>query len=416
VNDQPAGSIIRRRLRYVPVVLTAWAIFLVLVSILPALSGFFTWGEAVRMTLNQWFPWVALSPFLLWFTLRFPIERGGSRWRIPAHLIVALASIFLCAWLSRYLIAPSGPPFRRDLGEGTNAPAPFQNPGPDRDRNDFAGGPPRDWERGQARPFRQWRGAPGWPPPVWERARFNIPICVTMLSLCHALAYFRRSQQRDRRALELEAQLGQARLQALRMQLHPHFLFNTLNSIATLVEANPPGAREMIGSLGQMLRLSLDSGPRPEVPLEQEWEFLECYLEIERIRFGDRLQVKLELGPGVGGALVPTFILQPLAENAIRHGIEPASSPGTIEIRAERGGGVLFLSIRDTGPGLGKGGLEQAAPKGIGLANTRARLQSHYPGRHRFTIRNGPGGGCLVELELPFHTEPMPAAGVSQES
>jgi hypothetical protein len=405
LNDQQlAGSTTPRRLYHFLVALAAWSVFLVLVSTLPVLSGFFTWGDAVRITVNQWLPWIVLSPLLLWFTLRFPIERGGSRWRIPAHLLVGLGSVLLCAWLSRYIIGPIRPPLGRDLPNWTNVPPPFQNPLPHADRNDFRG-PPPDREGG---PFRQ-------PPPVFARARFNIPICVTMLSLCHAFAYFRRSQQRDRQALELEAQLGQARLQALRMQLHPHFLFNTLNSIATLVEADPQGAREMIGSLGQMLRLSLDSGPKPEVPLEQELEFLECYLEIERIRFGDRLQVKLELGPGVGAALLPTFILQPLVENAIRHGIEPALSPGTIEIRAERAGGLLSISIEDTGKGLGDDVFEKSAQKGIGLANTRARLQSHYPDRHRFSIRKAPGGGCLVELEVPFHTEPMPAAGVSQE-
>jgi LytS/YehU family sensor histidine kinase len=241
------------------------------------------------------------------------------------------------------------------------------------------------------------------------RLPFYLPVYLTLTSLCHAVVYFRRSQQRDRRALELETQLGQARLQALRMQLHPHFLFNTLNAISTLVRANPEAATEMIGSLGQMLRLSLDSGAAAEVPLEQELEFLESYLEIEQIRFGDRLAVRRDIAPDIGAALVPTFILQPLVENAIRHGIEPEDAPGTLEIAARRAGDRLIIIIHDSGVGLaGETSASRSKSNGIGIPNTRARLQSLYPNAHSFAVRNSPAGGCVAELEIPFHTEPLP--------
>ncbi|MGA2280329.1 MAG: histidine kinase [Verrucomicrobiota bacterium] len=390
---------------YILAAVAAWGVFIVLVSAMPVLGGVFTWQQAVRMALNQWLPWMVLSPLIFWFILRFPIEWTGWRWRISAHLIVGVLSVAVCTGLSDYIFVPSLPPFSRDEREFVNRPPPTGNPPFEMNRppppsNDA---PPADFDRNR--------------PPLWGRVRFNVPIYLTLLSLCHTLVYFRRSQQRDRRALELESQLGQARLQALRMQLHPHFLFNTLNAISTLVQTNPPAANEMIGSLGQMLRLSLDSGSTPEVPLEQELKFLDCYLEIEQIRFGDRLAIKRAIALETRGALVPTFILQPLVENAVRHGIEPSLSPGTIEISSRRDGDVLSVSICDTGVGLAeKEVAELMARNGIGLSNTKARLQSLYPNQHRFSVRNAPSGGCIAKLEMPFHTEPMSTLGVSKES
>jgi LytS/YehU family sensor histidine kinase len=229
--------------------------------------------------------------------------------------------------------------------------------------------------------------------------RFNLPLYLVLASLGHAIAYFRRSQQRHQRTLELEAHLAQARLQALRMQLHPHFLFNSLNAISTLVHSDPHKADEMISSLSEMLRWSLDSAAEAEVPLRRELEFLNHYLQIEQTRFGDRLRVEHAVDPETLGAYVPSLLLQPLVENAIRHGVEPCLAPGVVCISARRSGDMLSVSIRDTGIGL------PGSPReGIGLANTRARLQSLYPGRHRFELRNDPAGGCRVELEIPFHT------------
>jgi len=234
-----------------------------------------------------------------------------------------------------------------------------------------------------------------------------VPIYLSLVSLSHAFVYFRRSQQRDRQAMELETQLHRARLQALRMQLQPHFLFNTLNGISTLILTNPQAAREMIGSLGQMLRLSLDSGSKSEVPLEQELKFLDSYLEIAQMRFGDRLKVNQLISPETLKAMVPTFILQPLVENAIQHGIEPDTSQGTVEIRAEKVDDQLVLFVSDTGVGLAET-VEKAATKGIGLSNTRARLQSLYPAQHTFAIRNRSERGCVAELRIPFHSTPLP--------
>jgi LytS/YehU family sensor histidine kinase len=252
------------------------------------------------------------------------------------------------------------------------------------------------------------------PPPLWWRCQFNMPVYLVIVSLAHALVYFRRAQQRDRRALELEANLAQARLQSLRTQLHPHFLFNTLNAISTLVHTAPRQADDMIGNLSALLRLSLDSATEQEVPLGRELDFLDRYLDIEQIRFGPRLRVEKKIAAESRGALVPTFILQPLVENAIRHGIEPQASPGVVGIEARREGETLRVIVSDTGVGLAEGAATATRPaKGIGLSNTRARLQSLYPGRHRFNLHNAAGGGCVAEMEIPFHTEtvgPLPNA------
>jgi LytS/YehU family sensor histidine kinase len=243
-------------------------------------------------------------------------------------------------------------------------------------------------------------------PPLWWRWQFNMPVYLVIVSLAHAFVYFRRAQQRDRRALELEAHLAQARLQALRTQLHPHFLFNTLNAISTLVHTAPNLADDMIGNLSMLLRLSLDSATEQEVPLGRELDFLDRYLDIEQIRFGQRLRIEKRIAAESRQALVPTFILQPLVENAIRHGIEPKVSPGVIKIESQRDGESLRVTISDTGVGLPELADPAARPvEGIGLSNTRARLQSLYPGGHQFSLHNADSGGCVAEIKLPFHTQ-----------
>jgi sensor histidine kinase YesM len=163
--------------------------------------------------------------------------------------------------------------------------------------------------------------------------------------------------------------------------------------------------------LSTLLRLSLDSATEQEVPLGRELDFLDRYLDIEQIRFGQRLRIEKKIAAESRAALVPTFILQPLVENAIRHGIEPQVTPGVVTIASQRDGDILRVTIADTGVGLPElVGREPKPAEGIGLSNTRARLQSLYPSRHRFTLRNAAGGGCVAELEIPFHSH-APAAG-----
>lgn len=268
--------------------------------------------------------------------------------------------------------------------------APAHDPGPGFDRPPFPepgpGGPERPMETRHAI-F------------INNRARFNIPIYWVIVSISHALAFYRRSQDRERKAAELEASLAEARLEALRMQLHPHFLFNTLNAISTLVHKDPAAADEMIADLSELLRVALDASGRQEVPLREELEFLDRYLDIQRVRFGDRLRIEKEIDVAVLDAMVPTLILQPLAENAIRHGIEPGCAAGLIKIHAHRSGDRLRISITDNGGGLKPNAARQS--EGIGLANTRARLTQLYGESARLVLNSGSAGGCSVELELP---------------
>ncbi|HEU4640978.1 MAG TPA: histidine kinase [Gemmatimonadaceae bacterium] len=200
---------------------------------------------------------------------------------------------------------------------------------------------------------------------------------------------------------ELATRLAEAQLQSLKLQLHPHFLFNTLNTITALIDTDPQGAERMVSGLSELLRLSLRTAGEQEVPLARELEILEHYVEIQQIRFADRLEVSVCVAPEARHALVPNLILQPLVENAIRHGIAPRAAPGHIEVRAGRRDGMLTLSVADDGVGLrAEADIERG--EGIGLANTGARLQQLYGEHHRFELGAGRSGGFTVLIEIPF--------------
>jgi len=219
----------------------------------------------------------------------------------------------------------------------------------------------------------------------------------------YALEARRRLRAQELAATRLEAQLAHAQLEALRVQLHPHFLFNTLNAISMMVrKGESDGAVRMLAGLSDLLRLALAGVGKQEVPLRQELDFLERYLALQQVRFSDRLQVKMHISPEALDASVPSLVLQPLAENAVRHGLGPQNEGGTLEIGAERSGTDLVLSVRDTGVGLPP---ESERHGGVGLQNVRARLAVLYPDAHRFTLENHPGGGALATVSFPFHRE-----------
>lgn len=218
--------------------------------------------------------------------------------------------------------------------------------------------------------------------------------------------YFLRYRARREEAVRLQAhtahlqaQLADARLAALRAQLNPHFLFNTLHAVSALVERDPKGVRRMIARLSELLRTTLEGADEPEVPLSQELGFLRRYLEIMQVRFQGRLEVDTRIAPDVEAALVPNLILQPLVENALEHGIDRRETPGRIEIDARRHGERVRITVRDNGPGLAAGTTE-----GVGLANTRARLEQLYGAEQSLELRAADGGGLVVEISLPFHT------------
>ncbi|HEX6084062.1 MAG TPA: histidine kinase [Thermoanaerobaculia bacterium] len=241
------------------------------------------------------------------------------------------------------------------------------------------------------------RGGPGFAP---RFARFgplnHLLIYGAVLAAGLAREYFLREQRRAREAVHLEALLAHARLNALRMQLNPHFLFNTLNAVSALVERDPSGVRKMIARLSELLRHTLDTKSPDEVALRDELSFLQRYFDIMAVRFQGKLRVSTSVDDVVLNARVPVFILQPLVENALEHGVNRASGDAEVDVHARRDGETLIVSVRDRGPGL------DAQPEGVGLTNTRARLAALYGDAASVTLTSLPEGGAAAELRLPW--------------
>ena len=306
-------------------------------------------GWAFVATAALFYVWALLTPLVLWLGRRFPFERGVMLRRLAVHVAAAIAVSAL------HLV----------LLVGVN----------------------RLLER----------GTPDYQPPVPAFALIigygatNVMIYWGLVAVGQAFVYFRRYQDREFRLVE-------AQLQALRTQLHPHFLFNTLNAIAELIYQDPPRAERTLTRLSDVLRLSLARSDADLVTLGEELDFLRSYLEVQQILLQERLRVDWTIADETLQARVPTMILQPLVENAIRHGIGPRVGGGHLRLAASRQGGRLLLVVEDDGVGLD--GTDQTP--GIGLANTRARLQHLYPGNHRFELTGNASGGATATLDLPF--------------
>lgn len=315
-------------------------------------------------TLTAWlicaYIWLALTPLVLHLARRFQLERG--RWLRNSLVHLAASAVFAALQLGTYVLVASW------VGLEIS-----KQPFLEAFRNQFV-----------------------------SEFHFDVLTYWAIIGLSHAVDYYREARERELRASQLETRLAQAQLDALRMQLHPHFLFNTLNSISVLMAEDVKAARRMLIGLSDLLRASLENGGTQEVSLKEELEFLKNYLEIERTRFHDRLTIRLDVDPAALSARVPNLILQPLVENAIRHGIAPRASAGLVEIRAQRENGMVQLQVRDNGPGLSSSAPEKLSD-GIGLSNTRARLEQLYGASHRFEISGADGGGFVVTIIIPFH-------------
>jgi len=316
-----------------------------------------SWRYALGRSLADWYLFAFLSVPALWLARRFRFERHHWPRKLLVHLLAS--AVFSVLWMTvRALIE------ERQTQGGDN-PVSFQA---------------------------------AFTHALVATFFFNLLIYWTIISVSHSIEYYRKYQERELRTAELEVGLAQARLQALQMQLNPHFLFNTLHSISSLMHKDVEAADRMISRFGDLLRLALENTEAHEVSLRQELEFLRSYLEIEQTRFGERLSVRLDVAPEALEARVPNLVLQPLVENAIQHGIEPHARPGQIELRARREKEMLLLEVRDNGNGL-----PGSHPgKGVGVSNTRARLQHLYGNAHRFEFRNGEGGGLVVRVVIPF--------------
>ena len=233
---------------------------------------------------------------------------------------------------------------------------------------------------------------------------FNMIVYWVVVTGTHAVAYYNSFRERERNVLELESRLSSARLQALRMQLNPHFLFNSLNGIGTLMYRDVEAADNMLVKLASLLRQSLDRGDRLTAPLREELEFIDRYLALEQMRFGNRLILERDIDPNLLHLHVPTLLLQPLVENAIKHGVEPVQAPGTVILRIQATpDGTLVLIVEDNGRGLPP---EGALREGVGTSNTRHRLQQQYGRNASFRLDPRPDGGTIATILIDGVVEP----------
>lgn len=315
-------------------------------------------SAVVSVTYVEYALWALLTTPVLWLTSRYSIE-GGRRW---GRLLIFLSlGIFIAILMDSLLLR------LRD--------ALMANPG-----------------RFRRRPL---------PPIVGLGFLDDLMVYFAVLSAGVARDYFLRYRTRLEETVRLQAQLTQARLDALRTQLNPHFLFNTLNAISALVERDPKGVRRMIARLSDLLRYTLEESTDQEVPLHKELDVLEEYIELMQIRFQGKLDVSMHVDAAARDALVPSLILQPIVENALKHGVGQLSGGGRIRLDARRVGNDLVVTVTDNGPGPGGG------EAGVGLSNTRERLQQLYDRSTAVTLGVAAGGGTEAEIVLPFHTAPV---------
>jgi signal transduction histidine kinase len=326
-----------------------------------------TWLTFVIYPMPLWMPWIILVPVVLKVARRFRLDQSPGAKTIGIHLVafvVTLGCHFLCmaALIGLQISYQNGaPPLQATLKYFGHLPL----------------GTPLGW------------------------ALRNLIVYCVVLAVSYTRDYRRELRDRDVQASRLEGQLAKAQLHSLKSQLHPHFLFNSLNAISTLMRTDMDSAERMLDMLAELLRRSLRESAVQEVPLHQEMDFVGRYLDIEQVRFSNRLNVEIDVPPEVAEALVPHLILQPLVENAIRHGIGPKVGPGTVRITARRENDYLALQVSDdgVGPGLRRSSL---TGEGVGLTNTQARLDQLFGGRARMEFGAVIEGGFRVALQIPF--------------
>jgi two-component sensor histidine kinase len=358
---------------WVVLYLAIWTLF----ALLSALSAYVSelgmshpveWGPLLRQEFKDVYTCAALAVGIFWFCNRNRLEPGRTARWVSLHVVGALVFYATYLTMTSWLVA----------GERS-----VLHPG-------------------QILTFSTLVHR------LWMHYLFTTPFMYWFFVFAHSgWHYYRRFRERELDSAQLQHELVQARLDALRMQLNPHFLFNTLHAVSALIHENPDAADRVVARLSELLRLSLDSSKPQVVPLSEELAFLDRYLEIEQTRFGDRLHVDRRIDPEAQDALVPYLILQPLVENAIRHGIENREDQGQLSIEARRSNGRLQLRVRDNGNGI-----EPAEPltpnEGIGLSNTRSRLRHLYQGDFRLELAGSPDGGTEARIDIPFQTASPP--------
>ena len=316
-----------------------------------------TWGQAVSSSLGDWYVFALLAIPSVKLARRFSFDRLNWGRAVVVHVVASvcfsLLYIVLRAWLGQV------------QGWMTQNPVSF----------------------GEA-----------FQPLLLKTFQYNLWVYWVIIAVTHAFDYYRKFHERELRASELEKRLAQARLQALQSQLNPHFLFNTLHTISALMHKDVEAADRMVMKLSELLRTALDNSGTHEVALREELDFLGKYLEIEKTRFRERLSVEMEIAPETLEAAVPNLVLQPLVENAIRHGVERHARPGKIVLRSQARDGELELQVQDNGSGID----HEKSREGIGISNTRSRLQQLYGAGQKFELQNLAAGGLLARVVIPF--------------
>jgi len=318
-----------------------------------------------------WYLWALFAPLVVWLARRVPLVRTHWVSKVAAHVLIASVLAFLHSLILVAIQVALQPAASEEM---------------------------------LAQPF--WKLFVSFA--AYELS-INLLAYSAIVGITYATDFYRRYKERELVASQALAQLSQAQLRALRMQLNPHFLFNTMNTIAMLVRKQESDeAVRTIAGLSDLLRYVLEDTRTHEVPLRQELEFVERYLAIEQIRFADRLKVHVDAEPDTLDGHIPNLLLQPIVENAIHHGIASRAAASLIEVTARKVGDMLVLSVRDDGPGLA--GRDEDRGDGVGLGNTRARLARLYGEVQSLELADSPSQGAVVTITLPFHTEPVTAA------
>jgi LytS/YehU family sensor histidine kinase len=353
-------------MRRAAIIVGGWTLVVVLDSINAVLPRLYAdqpadWARQLWASSTYWYSVAVFTPLFIWLVRTWPMGRGG--WLKTAAVYVGALSVI--AVLRYSLFVPLRQLFYAHDGDLTIAHM------------------------------------------LKKSFFFELVSLGTVVGIVQAFEYARSLRERELRAAQLEARLSEAQLEALRSELQPHFFFNALHSVSTLMHENIEAADEMLGHLGDLLRLSLEQRRVHEIALKDELEVLEHYLKIVRIRFGDRLTIVLHADPALMHARVPVFILQPLVENAIRHGIGRRAGSGRIEVSALHAGERIALAVTDDGPGVDVDGVQE----GIGLSNCRRRLEQLYGRGAELTMKNGSGQGTTVTVFVPFVEAPEATAG-----
>lgn len=390
-----------------------------------------------ELGLQRTYPWILFGPFLALMAWFFPLEREHLRRNLPLNLVACLAFVWACQSLdlrtraarANLVVVSSNPTPRPGIAPtGTTG---FVLPREVPTADGFFGSPQPSRPKQLPGDFK-----PRLPPARSTKISLRSMILdllayATISGLVHSVNFYGRLRERERRTLFLESNLAKARLNMLKAQLQPHFLFNSLNAIATLLRRDPRLAETTLVALSELLRLALSQSERQEGTLREELEFVRRYLEIQQTRFGDKLRVGQDIDPQALDCMVPTLVLQPLVENAIRHGIEPSEKAGVVRVTASRQEGWLVLTVEDDGVGLVRGlgvsngpehpaklnpGLPPSARgsttsvvvvkegAGIGLANLRDRLQALYGTRQKLDLTSRAPGGVVVRVEIPWNS------------